>query len=122
MAGLEEQLQLNGKDEGDAHKSFYGPLTEQMPQLRVQGQTPVSLAYAIHRRLHAPVEVLPAWRNNYFFTADGIEYNGRGDVKIVLDQAPTYGDILQGALDRNILSEYSRRPFIMAARKLFFKK
>ncbi|HLD40100.1 MAG TPA: hypothetical protein VJB13_03090 [Candidatus Nanoarchaeia archaeon] len=70
---LETQLQLNGKDEGDRHTSFYGSLFETMPELRAEDRLPVSIAYIMKRRLHAPAEVLPAWRKNYVFTADGYD-------------------------------------------------
>jgi len=82
---LESELQLNGKDEGELHRSFYGSLLETMPELRAEDRLPASMAYVMKRRLHAPAEVLPAWRENYVFTADSAKYDGKGAVKIVLD-------------------------------------
>jgi len=51
---LEAALQLNGKDEKNLHLSFYGSLLETMPELRAEGRVPISIAYAMKRRLHAP--------------------------------------------------------------------
>ena len=82
---LEAALQLNGKDEKNLHRSFYGSLLETMPELQAKDMLPASAAYIMKRRLHAPAEVLPAWRNNYFFTADSVVTDGKGAVKIVLD-------------------------------------
>ena len=58
-----------------------------MPELGAEDRTPVSTAYVMKRRLHAPAEVLSDWQNNYIFTADGAEYEGKGAVKIILDDS-----------------------------------
>ncbi len=82
-----EELQLNGENEGNRHASFYGSLLETMPELLATGRFPASIAYGMKRRLHAPAEVIPAWRNHYIFTGDGAVHDGRGNAKVVLDAA-----------------------------------
>src|SRR3989344_4208766 len=104
---LELELQLNGKDEGETHRSFYGSLLDTMPELRAESRLPASIAYAMKRRLHTPAEVLPAWRKNYVFTADGAEYDGKGAVKIVLDDPALLtlnpkSDLSDGALEHTL--------------------
>ena len=101
--------EFNGpsEQEQEIHKIFIGSVPEQMPLLRAEGRVPASLAYAMNRRLYAPTEVINNWRNYIFFTADGAAYDGKGNVKIVLDDSELLAltpqsDIVSGGLARTL--------------------
>ena len=81
-------LQLTGRTEPQGlYRGFHGPPTEDMPQLMKAGYDLISVAGVIGRRESAPVDVVDEWRNSYFFTGDGVAYDGRKNTKVVLDAA-----------------------------------
>ncbi|MBU1643762.1 MAG: hypothetical protein KKA62_01710 [Nanoarchaeota archaeon] len=56
-----------------------------MPKLIKAGYNPIPVAGVIGRRETAPDDVVGEWKNNPFFTGDGVMYDGRKNAKLVLD-------------------------------------
>ncbi|MBI2581681.1 hypothetical protein HYV87_00945 [Candidatus Woesearchaeota archaeon] len=83
---VSNELQLTSTSEPRGKfREFYGCPLEKMPELNQGGYKPLSLSGMIKRRLHAPRDVLEAWRENYVFTSDAAVYDGKGNAKIALD-------------------------------------
>jgi len=93
-------LTLNGKKEPHGnYQAFPGSSQEQMPLLHKAGYCVISVAEVVDRRLHAPEDVIGAWRNNSLRTASGSSRSKDGSALIFLrspslssltDQSPLY--------------------------------
>jgi len=82
-------LQLTGKSEPRGlYQDFSGRPMDIMPVLIEQGYDPASVDLIFDRRLNAPAEVIPAWRDYFFWTGDSASTDETGGAVLTLDSQP----------------------------------
>ncbi len=106
-------LQFSGKSEMVMpYKAFpqegTGRMIDIVPQAVAQGYALASVAQVADRRMNAPEDARPVWRNNYVFTADAFTRGTEGDSVFTLDEEALLtltpevaGSLIAGALPRS---------------------
>ena len=98
-------LRLN--EHATYYKEFYGKYHEQLPRLRAEGFTPLSIEHLMRRRIEvltADSKVRDAWWDDYFDTTDGAAFHPDGRAKIVLDAEPLTQ--ISPYVERSLKGEY----------------